>query len=95
MDTPILNMSTRDSRKCLFKWTEQHDKENNVEQSVTPLRNRSATDKSAGHQRRGWLRVHQKNVSERGHGLMQSFVLLWNMLLYIKTHSHRKVNGLP
>lgn len=37
MDTPILNMSTRDSRKCLFKWTEQHDKENNVEQSVTPL----------------------------------------------------------
>lgn len=37
MDTPILNVSTRDSRKCLFKWTEQHDKENNVEQSVTPL----------------------------------------------------------
>lgn len=36
MDTPILNVSTRDSRKCLFKWTE-HDKENNVEQSVTPL----------------------------------------------------------
>lgn len=37
MDTPILNVSTRDSRKCLFKWTEQNDKENNVEQSVTPL----------------------------------------------------------
>lgn len=37
MDTPILNVSTRDSRKCLFKWTEQYDKENNVEQSVTPL----------------------------------------------------------
>lgn len=37
MDTPILNVSTRDSRKCLFKWTEEHDKENNVEQSVTPL----------------------------------------------------------
>lgn len=37
MDTLIFNVSTRDSRKCLFKWTEQHDKENKVEQSVTPL----------------------------------------------------------